>query len=175
MEFPAPPSVNAVFLPVGLESPTGSFYLLAFWSADNAVSLLHQRCYSLLKCSRALGVTGVEVSTNISKPFSPSRHISAATSWLISATWSSSRTCSLMQFRARRTKNPLLAPYGEGLGTTDGSGVLGGVGGSREKQSPPMIIGVDLPIEILIGHLSGAYTALSKVPFSCPIGGEPPT
>lgn len=56
------------------------------------LALPPQHCYSLLKCSRALGVTGVEVSTSISSPFSPSRHTSAATSWLISATWSSSRT-----------------------------------------------------------------------------------
>lgn len=57
---------------------------------------------SLLKCSRALGVTGVAVSTNISSPFRPSRQTSAATSWVISDTWSSSRTCSRMQFLARK-------------------------------------------------------------------------
>lgn len=59
---------------------------------------------SLLKCSRALGVTGVAVSTSISSPFRPSRQTSAATSWVISDTWSSSRTCSLMQFLARKRK-----------------------------------------------------------------------
>lgn len=59
---------------------------------------------SLLKCSRALGVTGVAVSTNISSPFRPSRQTSAATSWVISDTWSSSRTCSRMQFLARKRR-----------------------------------------------------------------------
>lgn len=56
--------------------------------------------YSLLKWRRALGVTGVEVSTSISRPFKPSLQTSAATSWLISLTWSNSNTCRRMQFRA---------------------------------------------------------------------------
>lgn len=55
---------------------------------------------SLLKWSRALGVTGVEVRTNISRPFKPSLQTSAATSWLISLTWSNSSTCRRMQFLA---------------------------------------------------------------------------
>lgn len=42
------------------------------------------------------------VSTSISRPFRPSRQTSAATSWVISDTWSSSRTCSRMQFLARK-------------------------------------------------------------------------
>lgn len=53
-----------------------------------------------MKCSRALGVTGVEVRTSISRPFRPSLHTSAATSWLTSLTWSSSNTCRRMQFLA---------------------------------------------------------------------------
>lgn len=42
------------------------------------------------------------MSTSISSPFRPSRQTSAATSWVISDTWSSSRTCSRMQFLARK-------------------------------------------------------------------------
>lgn len=70
---------------------------------DSGTCPLHFH-YSLLKCSRALGVTGVAVSTNISRPFRPSRQTSAATSWVISDTWSSSRTCSRMQFLARKRR-----------------------------------------------------------------------
>lgn len=53
-----------------------------------------------MKWSRAFGVTGVEVSTSISRPFKPSLQTSAATSWLISLTWSNSNTCRRMQFLA---------------------------------------------------------------------------
>lgn len=49
-------------------------------------------------------MTGVEVNTSISRPFKPSLQTSAATSWLISLTWSNSNTWRRMQFLATQTE-----------------------------------------------------------------------